>query len=207
MVPSCNLPLPQGRKILVYSKRNPKGDTAHVRRNPTAANAHGRAEPWQPVCAHRHRLHDGLRRSAPDQLRAWRNLHDRHVHRLLRHFDVLPAVVCDLCRHDSGHGAAGHACRAAGLSPAAQRAAHIDFDFSHRRIVFSAKSGDSAFRRPPADLSADSAVHGCARHRRRVFPASVADCARHRGGAAAGASGFNQAHENRSGHARRLPRL
>ena len=45
------------------------------------------------------------------------------------------------------------------------RAAHFDFDFGDRRIVFSAKPGDGALRRPSVDLPADPAVHGCARHR------------------------------------------
>ena len=47
--------------------------------------------------------------------------------------------------------------------PLAQRAAHLHSDFRDRRVVLSAKPGDRALRRTPADLPADPAVHGCAR--------------------------------------------
>ena len=186
---------------------NSKEEPAHVRRHPPAANTDRRAEPRQPVCADCHRLYDGLRRSAPHQFCAWRNLHDRDVHRLLRHLDVLSAVVCDLYRDHSCHGTAGYARRTSGVSSASQCAAHLHSDFRNRRVVLSPESGDRAFRRTPADLSADSAVHGCAENRRRLLPASLADCSGHCGGSSPPFTGSHQAHQNRPGDARRLPRL
>ena len=152
--------------------------------NPPAANTDRRAEPRQPVCADCHRLYDGLRRSAPHQFCAWRNLHDRDVHRLLRHLDVLSAVVCDLYRDHSCHGAAGYARRTSGVSSAcAMRRASPILISAIGVSYFLQNLATVLFGGRPLTFPQIPLFTDVLENRRRLLPASLADRAGHRGGA------------------------
>ena len=80
----------------------------HLRRPPLVRLLHVRSHHRRRLCADRARLHDGLRRPAPDQLRPWRHRHDRRILRILPGAQLRPQRLSRcLSRHrDAGH----HGC-------------------------------------------------------------------------------------------------
>ena len=114
------------------------------RRGQTNEQLHQRADHRSAVRAHRAGLHDGLRHHRADQLRPWRNLHDRHLRPLIAstHWasPVRSMTRCSsrragprLPHHDGRRWPRWRRHRALRLSAAAQCPPPCAPDHGHRR--------------------------------------------------------------------------